>query len=119
MISLWELTVGYAYQHDGDVRPLVKELRGDEPLMPEAREFLAKVLLGEIKPGDKRRSRRKAENLAGAFYVRRLQADLEEREHGAPHITNAAIYATLSAEPDTAERMIKRFRASRKAKRKG
>jgi len=115
-LSLWALTTADAYLRGGDVLPLVKELRGSEPLTAETREFLAKILLREIKPGDKRKARNKARNLDAAFQVRRLLADLEEREHGAPHVTNAGIYATLRTEPETAERMIKRYRAPRKRK---
>lgn len=119
MITLFELTVVYQYECEGNVQPLVDYLRSE--LKDEViKEFLAKVLLGKIKKGDKRRARNEARHLAEAFRIRRLCADHGEREHGDPHVTDADIYAKLDIEGgykyDTAERMIKRER-SKKPKR--
>lgn len=113
MISLFELTVGNQYRVEGNVQPLIDYLRG-ELKDDTAKDFIAKVLLGEIKLPDKRCTRKEAQRLADAFYVRRLTADFSEREHKEPHVTNDEIYAGLDSasgyEFGTAERMIKRYR---------
>jgi hypothetical protein len=119
-VSLFELTIGYQYKVEGNVQPLVDYLSSE--LKDEvAKDFIAKVLLGEIKKGDKRRVCRESRNLYMAFIGMRYKADLSERERGDPHITDDEIYARLDEmqdyEYDTAERMIKRYSKSVKARR--
>lgn len=118
--------IGYQYSEVGDIRPLVDYLRR-ELKDPDAADFIAKVLMGEIKKGDSRggldrRGMTQAQRLVMSFDYHRGYADYCEKEHGAPHVTDAKIYAALdqtcgykckdgTASADTAKRMIKRERA--------
>lgn len=93
-VSLFELTIGYQYKVEGNVQPLVDYLRSE--LKDEvAKDFIAKVLLGEIKKGDKRRVCRESRKLYMVFSGMRREADVCEHERGDPHITDDEIYARL------------------------
>lgn len=113
--------IGYKYSIAGDIRPLVDYLRR-ELKDPDAADFIAKVLMGEIKKGDGRghlskRGMTQSQSLAMSFDYHRGYADYCEKEHGATPVTDAQIYAGLDNLCGyccgTAARMISRYRKKR------
>ena len=112
-MTFFEKTIGYQYEVEGNVQPLVDYLLSEEVIESVAREYLAKVLTGEIKKGDKRRVSKKARAITKEFYIRRKAADCDEIEHKTAHVPDADIYAQLDIDfgytDGTSDRMIKRY----------
>ena|ERR1035437_6077892 len=105
-VTLLPLTfpgIQYEYEVEGNAQPLANYLRRGSNNMVvleygDVLEYVAKVLLGDVKKGDKRRAHKESRHLAEAFRVRRLCADHGEREHGDSHVTNDDIYKALATE---------------------